>query len=813
MSINPTLETPAFIGHQDFSWWLGTVVNADDRDAKLGRVKVNILNRHRPDAKPSDLPWALVMQPTTNAAVSGVGVSANQLKPGSFVMGFFLDHPDDQQPIVMGTLFSQVKAVIEPKSQNAFDRPGAANISEPNTGGDTSETGQNLAAVTTNDENLDTSVVDSHVASSSFEESESNPSGYVTTKLVADGKDSVKNTVAKEISTIINDLANIFKTGTIYDPNSSNPRLTKELNAEEQFIPVSNSSTFPPRGKVKIGSEVIGYNGKNSFGLTLVKRGMEKTKDQDHKKGTAVKYLPKTDSPRELVGKFNDKVIDIQSTIQSAFEKIRNLIWHIVNKLKSFIMKQVTKLLNLIGLSAISPIPLFAKGVTEIILQVLRQIGCTFDSSLVDAIMGGIEGFIEAFVENMLNSLAQKAIDFLNFAENCINQIFGSIFQLVEVANQILDIVDSIQNLIKAVGNIKNLTDLSELATVGNIVSFILNLLGIGCNRSTDGPINIDWESCPITANNCSPFSLSITSTIPGRWSPEYSKMFVQSSESGHVFIQDDTPGSTRVVIAHGPSKSGIDIQDNGDVRITNSNTKTEVTVKDERVFIKGAQIVDVGGDYHLKVGGNYHLEVRGQYNVFANKESKVTYNGEHETIYENDSELSAANGLAIAGSKVGISGSGQIDMFAPTISHFCTEMNTVATGSINNISTFHNEFILLNKLRLAGLSDLKFNLGQTGKFAAGTDTHLVVGKTTNMKVGAETETTVGATNRTLVGAGQETEVGVKSENNLGAKIRNGLGIFNKNTAGANIENVAAIKVNTEAALNCNFAGGPHFMA
>jgi len=812
MSINPTIETPAFIGHQDFSWWLGTVVNADDRDAKLGRVKVNILNRHRPDAKPADLPWALVMQPSTNAAVSGVGVSANQLKPGSFVMGFFLDHPDDQQPIVMGTLFSQVKAVIEPKSQNSFDRPGASNISEPNTGGDASETGQSLEATTTNDDKLEDSTVSTSIASKSFEESESNPSGYVTSKLVADGKDSVKNTVAKEISTIINDLANIFKTGTIYDPNSSNPRLTKDLNAEEQFIPVSNSSTFPPRGKVKIGSEVIGYNGKNSFGLTLVKRGMEKTKDQDHKKGTAVKYLPKTDSPRELVGKFSDKVIDIQSTIQSAFAKIRNLIWHIVNKLKSFIMQQVTKLLNLIGLSAISPIPLFAKGITEIILQVLRQIGCTFDSSLVDAIMGGIEGFVEAFVENMLNSLAQKAIDFLNFAENCINQIFGSIFQLVEVANQILDIVDSIQNLIKAVGNIKNLSNLSDLATVGNIVAFILNLLGIGCNRKTDGPINIDWETCPITANDCSPFSLSITSTIPGRWSPEYSKMFVQSSETGQLFVQDDTPGSNRMVI-EGPNKSGIDIQDNGDVRITNSNNKTEVIVQDDRIYIKGSQIVDVGGDYHLKVGGNYHLEVRGQYNVFANRESKVTYNGEHETIYENDSELSAANGLAIAGSKVGISGSGQIDMFAPTVSHFCTEMNTVATGSINNISTFHNEFILLNKLRLNGLSDLKFNLGKTGKFVGGTDTKMVCGKTLECKIGSSSKLTVGNNNTVSAGSGQELECGVKLESNFGAKIRNMLGLKSTNAAGACIENVGAVKVNTEAGTNCNFAGGPHFVA
>jgi len=810
MSINPTIETPSFIGHQDFSWWLGTVVNADDEKAKLGRAKVNILGRHRPDAKPADLPWALVMQPTTNPAVSGVGNAASNLKPGSFVMGFFLDHPDDQQPVVMGTMFNQVKGVIEPKSQAAWDRPGGENLSEPNQGGDTTDTGQNLEATASNGA---TEAVSTSVASKSFENSDTNPSGVVTPKLVADGKDSVKNTVAKEISAIINDLAGMFKTGTMYNPNASSPKLTKELNAEEQFIPVSNSSTFPPRGKVKIGSETLGYNGKNSYGLTLVKRGMEETEDQDHEKGTKVEYIPKTDSPRELVGKFNDRVIDIQEAIQSAFSKIKNLIWHIVNKLKSFIMKQVTKLLNLLGLSAISPIPMFAKGVTEIIIQVLRQIGCTFDESLVNAIMGGIEGFVESFIENMLNSLAQKAVDFLNFVENCINQIFGSIFQLVEVANQILDIVDSIQNLIKAVGNIKSLTSLSDLATVGNIVAFILNLLGIGCKRSTDGPINIDWETCPITANNCSPFQLSITSTIPGRWSPEYSKMFVQASESGHIFVQDDTPGSTRVVIEHGPSKSGIDIQDNGDVRITNSNTKTEVTIKDERVYIKGHQYIDVGGDYHLKVGGNYHLEVRGQYNVFANRESKVTYNGEHETLYENDAELSAANGLAIAGSKVGLSGSGQIDMFAPTISKFCTEENTVATGSINNISTFHNQFTLLNKLRLSGMSDLKFNLGKTGKFAAGTDTKMVVGKTTEVKVGASDKLTVGSNQTTTIGAGQETEVGVKGENNLSGKLRNGLGVFWKNTVGMVGESSAAVKMQAEAGPHCDVSGGIHLKA
>ena len=64
--------------------------------------------------------------------------------------------------------------------------------------------------------------------------------------------------------------------------------------------------------------------------------------------------------------------------------------------------------------------------------------------------------------------------------------------------------------------------------------------------------------------------------------------------------------------------------------------------------------------------------------NMFAIRESKFTFSGEHKTIYKNDSELSAHNGLAIAGSKIGISASGQFDAIAPTITNLCTEHNTV---------------------------------------------------------------------------------------------------------------------------------------
>ena len=804
MSLNPTIDNPAFMGHQDFSWWLGTVINSDDRDAKLGRVKVNILGFHDPDEKPANLPWCIVMQPTTNPAISGVGNAASQLKPGSFVMGFFLDYPDCQQPVVMGTLFSEIKKVTSPGTQENRDRINSAPISEPNQGTDATTTQQPAEAEAANDGKTQT--VSNSVKASSLPGSRSNPSGPVN-KTVANGKDSVANTVAREIQACIDDLANVFKTGKIYDPNAANPVLTRDLNAEEQLIPVSGATAFPPRGKIKIGSEIIGYNGKNSNGLTLVKRGMEKTKDVDHLKGAKVEFIPKGTSAKQLVGQFSDTAVDLQAAMQHCFTIIKNLIWYIVNQLKAFLMQKVTELLNAIGLAAVSPIPLFVKGVTEIIVQLLRTIGCTLDEALVNAIMGGIEGFIEAFVDQILNSLADVAQSWVQFAENCVNQIFGSIFQLVEVANEILSVVDSIQGIVETVGQIESLTSLTDLASIANIVGFILQLLGIGCNRDTEAPSQSDWSTCDITSNNCSPFNFEITNPIPGRWSPEYSKMFIQASESGHMMVMDDTPGSSRMIIEHGPSKSGTHIYDNGDVRVTNSGDQTEITIKNKNVVVKGNANLEVEGDYHLKVGGNYHLEVRGQMNMFSVRESKFTFSGEHKTIYKNDAELSAHNGLAIAGSKVGISASGQLDHISPTITNLCTEFNTVATGSINEISTYYNEFTLLNGLRLHGLSDIKLNLGSTARAALGTDSDMVAGAQTKLKLGQETNATIGNETRTKVGAAQETEVGAKAENNLSMKLRNLIGADILNAIGIKSQTSIGIQTKATPVINIDVAG------
>ena len=82
-------------------WWFGVVEDVND-PLKIGRVRVRCWGYH-PELKQqvptADLPWALVGQPTTSAAAGGVGQSPG-LRPGSWVVGFFLDGRKGQMPFV-----------------------------------------------------------------------------------------------------------------------------------------------------------------------------------------------------------------------------------------------------------------------------------------------------------------------------------------------------------------------------------------------------------------------------------------------------------------------------------------------------------------------------------------------------------------------------------------------------------------------------------------------------------------------------------------------------------------------------------------
>lgn len=88
------------------NWWTGVVEDRLDPQ-ELGRVRVRIFGHHTDDIdkiKLGDLPWAHVMMPTTSASISGLGWSPTGLVEGSWVVGFFADGENCQDPIVLGSI-------------------------------------------------------------------------------------------------------------------------------------------------------------------------------------------------------------------------------------------------------------------------------------------------------------------------------------------------------------------------------------------------------------------------------------------------------------------------------------------------------------------------------------------------------------------------------------------------------------------------------------------------------------------------------------------------------------------------------------
>lgn len=96
------------IGSDGFKWWIGQIEQAPDKDPKTSnRVKVRIVGRHPAASsklKTVDLPYAHVMTPSNVEQSCGGGSSTCALQEGDWVVGFYLDDDEMQQPLVMGSI-------------------------------------------------------------------------------------------------------------------------------------------------------------------------------------------------------------------------------------------------------------------------------------------------------------------------------------------------------------------------------------------------------------------------------------------------------------------------------------------------------------------------------------------------------------------------------------------------------------------------------------------------------------------------------------------------------------------------------------
>lgn len=138
----------------DFQWWIGTVEDVNDPE-KIGRYRVRILGFHTADKSilaTEELPWAMTIQPTSSAAISGIGNTNIGLVNGSTVVGFFTDATEHQLPIIMGSLggvdtvkgngetgFQDPAGVYPLDSDVGRNRVGESSLSRLARGGETAE--------------------------------------------------------------------------------------------------------------------------------------------------------------------------------------------------------------------------------------------------------------------------------------------------------------------------------------------------------------------------------------------------------------------------------------------------------------------------------------------------------------------------------------------------------------------------------------------------------------------------------------------------------------------------------------------------
>ena len=115
------------IGQDGFNWWVGQVEGtaADEKNNKGGyRFKVRIVGDHPQDKSlldTKDLPWANVMMPVNVPFMPGnVGGANPQLRPGCWVIGFYIDN-DRQKPLILGSIGHTPGATTIVKNERPTD--------------------------------------------------------------------------------------------------------------------------------------------------------------------------------------------------------------------------------------------------------------------------------------------------------------------------------------------------------------------------------------------------------------------------------------------------------------------------------------------------------------------------------------------------------------------------------------------------------------------------------------------------------------------------------------------------------------------
>ena len=428
------------VGSDGFLWWIGQVESDKGEDEKNGgRYRVRIVGTHLKecDITPSDqLPWAQTMMPVTAPYSDGgtTGASAN-LKPGNWVMGFYLDPVEKQKPIIMGSIAHTPASTIikneDPtpgesgcKSFTTFVRPDTKPQTDlsANQQGGTNEDGAN----TTGGENAATNSDKENEAppalySARLEHSETVPNGTKTCVTVANPKCGTESNFSKQLTNIVGDLLN------------TNQKVGGSIGSH--YVSKVNGFMYD---KIGIARYHIGRVTR------LVRSLMGRAQSEMIKKiregiEWIVKTVIATNVPEEQKGKVpKDPKAD-----------------HDTTRPKGNILKRVKKILD----------------------KVLEALGCAIEDA-TDRLVA----WLTKLLFNFLMDVFSPAMCFItNLVEGIISQIMGIIDGLIS------KVLGPIQSILSIIGG--------SMDIVGGMIAKVMSFLGITCS-GPDGNCRKNSKKC-----------------------------------------------------------------------------------------------------------------------------------------------------------------------------------------------------------------------------------------------------------------------------------------------------------------------------
>jgi len=708
-----------FVGKDGFYWWVGEVEDNEDPMA-LGRVKCRVLGYYTNvrggttgDLPTKHLPWATVLQHTSQPGNDKQGESSGQLQPGAIVMGFFMDGDSAQMPIVIGVLRTIKSDKTKKKKVFAFTgkemEPGLA---------------PNVAALNPMFPN----------SSQATEEKE----GY------SKDKNTSVNIPGEKVD------------GTREEPGSKqNPN-----NLETSGSGIGSGApkvTDKPRPAA---------NGVGGPWKTLEYQLQYLMEDLGDTASTLVKAED---------GDFLDVMTGKLVTAKKLTTKLQNFLGAVFAQVISAMRQALAnlaeslKLATILGSKTGAPMVIF--GIIQSAVKVILSALCGLDSNLTSFIADPM-GMITSALNGMLEGLIDRAQFVMDSVQKTIDSIVCNVQSMID---SIAGVVSKVTSIVDGIGKAKELIEAwkkgsgifadgfdlikNGKASITGIIKLILGFIASDCGRKADGGEDtVGWYPL-LGVTHCTPEELKAIEEVrgkgrgtcggdsdtgglfdsifkeadpyltvattfldgaydlhignPGKRATESKK----ASGSKHLSIcmnnHEAAYKKAAEAIRQAEEKSGVKmtkeekqvIYDQA-IKVSNKTNppnkgdrgclvadhltwvgnRTQDIDGDDCLDVAGDQVHNIHGDYHLDVTGNCHITVGGGFFFNAQGAPKsVDKNGNKgsDKIQKHTIEFGSDVDILSAGAKIGIQGS-ELDL---------ASLSTKVSGSIMEVSSTQQSY------------------------------------------------------------------------------------------------------------------------